>query len=128
MARRGRGRARDGRLRIAVRIGGGLALLARRWAASWRAALARAAAADAAAVRALLARGRRDRRGALVAARHGRLAAGASARARRLASAQAMLWPISFSIAATDLPSTGLTMVMAVPVLPARPVRPMRWT
>ena len=41
---------------------------------------------------------------------------------------QGMLWPISFSIAATDLLSAGATMVMAVPLRPARPVRPMRWT
>ena len=39
-----------------------------------------------------------------------------------------MLWPISFSIAATALLSAGATMVIAVPLLPARPVRPMRWT
>ena len=41
---------------------------------------------------------------------------------------QGMVWPISRSIAATDLPSIGATMVMAVPLKPARPVRPMRWT
>ena len=41
---------------------------------------------------------------------------------------QGMVWPISFSIAATALPSIGATMVMAVPLKPARPVRPMRWT
>ena len=41
---------------------------------------------------------------------------------------QGMLWPISFSIAATLLVSDGATTVMAVPVRPARPVRPMRWT
>lgn len=51
-----------------------------------------------------------------------------SARRRGGLSAQAMLWPISFSISATALPSPGPTMVMAVPLLPARPVRPMRWT
>ena len=43
-------------------------------------------------------------------------------------SARGMVWPISFSIAAIDLKSSGLTMVMAVPARPARPVRPMRWT
>ena len=39
---------------------------------------------------------------------------------------QAIGCPISFSIVATDLPSEGATMVMAVPGRPARPVRPMR--
>jgi hypothetical protein len=39
-----------------------------------------------------------------------------------------MVWPISFSIADTALPSIGATRVMAVPLKPARPVRPMRWT
>src|SRR5215831_5509912 len=43
-------------------------------------------------------------------------------------SIHGMVWPISFSIAATFLPSAGATMVMAVPLRPARPVRPMRWT
>ena len=41
---------------------------------------------------------------------------------------QGMVWPISRSMAATALPSIGATMVMAVPLKPARPVRPMRWT
>ena len=70
---------------------------------------------------------RRARRGAVRDVRHPR-GRGAAEAARPAASAQGMLWPISFSISATALPSPGPTMVMAVPVLPARPVRPMRWT
>ena len=43
-------------------------------------------------------------------------------------SARGMPWPISFSIAAIDLKSSGVTIVIAVPARPARPVRPMRCT
>ena len=42
--------------------------------------------------------------------------------------AQAMDWPINCSMAAIALPSDGPTMVIAVPDLPARPVRPIRRT
>jgi hypothetical protein len=39
-----------------------------------------------------------------------------------------MLWPVSFSIAATAFWSIGAAIVIAIPVRPARPVRPTRWT
>ena len=44
------------------------------------------------------------------------------------AGIQEMVWPISFSMAATFFWSEGVTMVMAVPLRPARPVRPIRCT
>src|SRR5690242_10029404 len=55
------------------------------------------------------------------------LAAGAVSAGFGGPSAHAMLRPISFSIAATALWSfPGATIVIAVPLLPARPVRPIR--
>jgi hypothetical protein len=39
-----------------------------------------------------------------------------------------MLWPISDSMAATDLLSAPVTIEIAMPLRPARPVRAMRWT
>jgi hypothetical protein len=41
-------------------------------------------------------------------------------------AAQGIDCPISFSIAASDFLSAGAASVMAAPLLPARPVRPMR--
>ena len=41
---------------------------------------------------------------------------------------RATVCPVSRSIARIDISSTGVTMVIARPVLPARPVRPMRCT
>ena len=43
-------------------------------------------------------------------------------------SMRGMVVPISFSIASTRPPSAGVARVKEWPILPARPVRPMRWT
>ena len=50
------------------------------------------------------------------AVRRGALCSRGSSAAAGGSPAQAIVWPISCSIAATDLPSAGATMVIAVPV------------